>query len=171
MASIGHLLVGFALSRVPASGSRGQRAVVLMAAAMLPDLDVVGFPLGIAYGSDLGHRGASHSLVFAALCGGAAALVAGRRWGALVAAAVASHPLLDALTDGGLGVALWWPMSSERVFAPWNPLPVAPIGPRFLSSRGLSAILGELAWLWPLLLIGLSPAGRAPAACPRPPSR
>jgi len=38
-----------------------------MAASILPDLDVVGLRLGIPYGSDFGHRGFSHSLVFAAV--------------------------------------------------------------------------------------------------------
>jgi inner membrane protein len=35
--------------------------------ATVPDLDVVGFRFGIAYGDMLGHRGLSHSLPFAAM--------------------------------------------------------------------------------------------------------
>lgn len=48
-----------------------------------------------------------------------------------------SHLLLDTLTDGGLGCALLWPFSTERFFAPWTPLPVAPIGRAFLSAEGV----------------------------------
>src|SRR5262249_15645291 len=33
--------------------------------SILPDADVLGFPLGIRYEDLLGHRGLSHSLVFA----------------------------------------------------------------------------------------------------------
>src|SRR6266498_2749888 len=35
--------------------------------SILPDADVLGFALGIEYGDLLGHRGLSHSLVFAGL--------------------------------------------------------------------------------------------------------
>ena len=37
--------------------------------AVLPDLDVIGFKLGIRYADLLGHRGFSHSLLFALLMG------------------------------------------------------------------------------------------------------
>ncbi|UUZ48168.1 metal-dependent hydrolase [Massilia sp. B-10] len=40
-----------------------------VAASILPDLDVIGFRLGISYGQELGHRGVSHALVFALLLG------------------------------------------------------------------------------------------------------
>ena len=45
-----------------------RRRLIVCAAllAMLPDIDVLGFGLGIAYGAPLGHRGFTHSLVFAA---------------------------------------------------------------------------------------------------------
>ena len=74
---------------------------------------------------------------------------------ALCAAVVMSHPLLDAMTTGGLGVAWAWPWSAERAFLPWRPIPVAPIGAGFLSERGLKVALTELAqgsplWLWAL---------------------
>jgi inner membrane protein len=37
--------------------------------AILPDADVLGFPLGIRYENMLGHRGLSHSLTFAFVSG------------------------------------------------------------------------------------------------------
>ena len=45
----------------------------------------------------------------------------------LVAATMASHGLLDMLTDGGHGVALAWPLSDERWFAPIRPIAVSQI--------------------------------------------
>ncbi|MCS7811819.1 metal-dependent hydrolase, partial [Pseudomonas aeruginosa] len=45
-----------------------------MLAACLPDFDVVAFKLGIAYHDAFGHRGFSHSLLFAAILGALAAL-------------------------------------------------------------------------------------------------
>lgn len=71
--------------------------------------------------------------------------------------AVGSHGLLDALTDGGLGAALLWPFSNERMFAPVRPLPVAPIGARMLSSRGLYVATVELLWFLPLWAYALWP--------------
>lgn len=123
--------------------------------AMLPDFDVIGFRLGVNYADLLGHRGFSHSLLFAALCGvlawAAAPWLRCRRWlaFALIFAAVASHIALDAATNGGLGVAAFWPFSGERYFFPWRPIQVSPLNPRvFMSERGLAVLLSEFLWVW-----------------------
>jgi inner membrane protein len=71
---------------------------------------------------------------------------------------VSSHALLDTLTDGGLGCALLWPFSNERFFAPWTPLPVAPIGRAYLSREGLRVAAVELVALSPVLAYALWPA-------------
>lgn len=122
---------------------------------VLPDLDVVGFRLGISYADVLGHRGLSHSLLFALIVGLGGALIAPwLRCGRLAAfglgfAAVASHIALDALTDGGLGVAAFWPVDETRYFFDWRPIRVSPFSPRaLLSQRGLEVMLSELRWIW-----------------------
>ena len=157
MASLGHVMVGVAAWRVAhqrlGAGPPGWAGPAGWAAlSLLPDLDVLAFRFGIPYGAPFGHRGATHSLAFAALLG-LAVLAWTRRWpvAALAAAVVASHPLLDMLTDGGLGVALWWPASPRRVFFPWTPLPVAPIGAGMLSPRGLLVVAVELVAFAPLV--------------------
>jgi inner membrane protein len=43
--------------------------------SVLPDIDAVGFRFGIHYGDFWGHRGFTHSLVFAALLSGVAAMM------------------------------------------------------------------------------------------------
>lgn len=123
-------------------------------AAILPDGDVIGFRLGIPYGADLGHRGASHSLLFAMLFGAIAASFAPQlgasRWKAFlfVGLAAASHGLTDMLTSGGRGVALWWPLTSERLFWPVRPVEVSPIGIRGLADGSLVNVLeSEFLWL------------------------
>ncbi len=60
----------------------------------------------------------------------------------------ASHPLLDAMTSGGLGVALAWPWSEQRFFAPWRPIRVSPFAPQFFGARGIATLLSELRWVW-----------------------
>jgi inner membrane protein len=123
--------------------------------SVVPDLDVLGFRFGVAYGDFFGHRGFTHSLVFAAtLALLAAAAVRGAglgRWAfrAYLFLAAASHGLLDALTDGGLGVAFFSPFDHRRYFFSWRPLVVSPIGlGRFFSARGLAVLERELLLVW-----------------------
>ena len=151
-----HVAVPLAIGLGLGSGVISRRLLIAgVAASILPDADVVGFRLGILYEEALGHRGASHSLVFAALvallaCAGARFLQAGRLTTFLfVFAAAASHGLLDMLTNGGLGVALMWPWSDARLFFPLRPVSVSPFSLQaLLSSRGVRVALSELVWIW-----------------------
>ena len=127
-------------------------AVAGVVLAMAPDADVIGFAFGIDYGDAWGHRGATHSLAFAALCAAAISLVwkearSSVGW-LFLAFCMASHGLLDTLTDGGLGAALGWPFSEERIFASVAPIRVSPIGAGFFSARGLETIISELRLIW-----------------------
>jgi inner membrane protein len=142
----------------------------LIAAAYAPDLDVVGVALGVPYGAPFGHRGALHSLVVAsaiALLGG---LVASRfgvrplRFMVVLWLVTASHGLLDSLTDGGKGVALLWPFTSERYFASWRPLPVSPLGFRVFSFWGWRVIFNEALLFLPLFLLAIWPPREAAGA-------
>jgi len=125
---------------------------------MLPDFDVIGFPLGIRYDDMLGHRGLSHSFAFAAAVGAFAAwrfpataprLPASGRLAPFLyfAAITASHGILDALTNGGRGIAFLAPFSNQRFFFPWRPIQVSPIGVGFFSPRGLNVLASELVWI------------------------
>ena len=124
-------------------------------ASILPDLDVLAFRLGIDYAHELGHRGASHSLVFAATVAVLAALLApllkasrSSAWLFMFVAAL-SHGLLDMLTNGGLGVALWWPWSDERLFFPWRLVEASPLSlRRIFGPAGLAVLQSELLWIW-----------------------
>lgn len=126
-----------------------------VAASILPDLDVLAFRLGIPYAAEWGHRGFSHSLAFAAFVAVIGACLAKslrstpkRVFGFLFLSA-ASHGILDALTNGGLGIAFLWPFSNERFFAPWHPIVVAPLSiSRFLSDRGLAVLWSEFIRVW-----------------------
>lgn len=61
----------------------------------------------------------------------------------------ASHGILDAFTNGGLGIALLSPFDSTRYFFPWTPIAVSPIGVKaFFSKWGLAVIKSELLWIW-----------------------
>lgn len=164
-----HMLVGAAASQLaPAGVPKGRLALLLALAAAAPDLDVIGFSMGIPYGALLGHRGLSHSLLFAALLGTAtaAALLLRRRlpWHtwlatcAIAIAAVASHGLLDAATDAGLGIGFLLPFSDQRYFLPFRPMATAPLSPqRFFSAGRWHLMLSEIRWVWlPLAALTLS---------------
>ena len=135
--------------------------------SVLPDLDVIGFRLGVHYSDFWGHRGFTHSLVFAALLASVAVLL--MSWMPILGIsrfllwtylflATASHGFLDAMTDGGLGVAFFSPFDNRRYFLPWTPIRVSPIGVgRFFSARGVAVLQTELLWIWlpaALLAIG-----------------
>ena len=67
----------------------------------------------------------------------------------------ASHGVLDAMTDGGLGIAFFAPFDNSRYFLPWRPVMVSPIGVApFFSHYGLDVLISEFVWIW--LPVGVS---------------
>lgn len=154
-----HAVAATALGKSWAHDSMPLRFWLLSAlCAMLPDADVLGFAFGVDYGDMLGHRGLTHSLPFALCVGFAVARLAfresetsTRRWLGLVAyffVVTASHGALDAMTDGGLGVAFFAPFDARRYFFPWRPIMVSPIGLGFFTGRGLEVVGSEIRWVW-----------------------
>jgi inner membrane protein len=130
------------------------RRVAIAGAALtiVPDLDVAAFVVGIPYEDVLGHRGFSHSITFALIV---SALVTWtlrvdtrRATFAFLFICLMSHGVLDAMTDGGLGVAFFAPLHNERYFFPWTPIRVSPIGAGFFSARGLVTLKSEVVWVW-----------------------
>lgn len=155
-----HAAVGAALAPLgPRALSRGRLGFALGVLSVLPDLDVVAFYFDVAYSHWLGHRGVSHSLLFAVLVAAAVVrfgfrqvpLAARERWAVfgLCAVAIASHGMLDAFTDGGLGIAFFFPFSADRYFFPYQPLAVSPIGAsRFVRGPGLAVLASEAVCVW-----------------------
>jgi len=161
-----HAFAAVALTEIVPARNRDWRfRSLLVGSALLPDADVIGFALGIHYGDLLGHRGLSHSLLFAAawsllLVSWAFRVEArfSKEWWALIGLfflATASHALLDALTNGGLGVAFFSPFDTTRYFFPWRPIDVSPVGVGgFFGARGAGVIRSELLYVWlPLCVI------------------
>jgi inner membrane protein len=127
--------------------------------AAIPDIDAIGFHMGVPYDSTFGHRGFTHSIVFSILLAIVVMRVFYREektttknWWLLLTyffLSTLSHPLLDMLTNGGLGVALFSPFSNERYFWPHHPVKVSPISVEgFFSARGLAVFKSELYWIW-----------------------
>ena len=135
------------------------RKLIALAAvcSVLPDADALAFRLGIPYENMLGHRGLTHAIAFAAGLAGVATWILSRRAPHVSTARVAaalflatvSHGVLDALTNGGLGVASFAPFTGERYFFPWRPILVSPISVRrFFTGRGWRILGSELSVVW-----------------------
>jgi inner membrane protein len=133
--------------------------------AIVPDIDVLCFKLGISYGSFWGHRGFLHSIFFAFLFGFAttAFLYSTGKiskkdlcfYGIYYSLVTTTHGVLDAFTNGGLGIALLSPFDNHRYFFWTTPISVSPLNPRvFLTGRGFQVLANELFWVWvPMLFL------------------
>ena len=126
----------------------------------LPDADVIAFRFGIPYSSQWGHRGFTHSIVFALFTAIICMLFSGKLGASkkltffATLVSTLSHTMFDALTNGGLGVAVFWPFDHSRYFFPFHPVEVSPIGVKgFISVRGLVVLVSEFIWIWTPCLI------------------
>ena len=161
MASIfGHAVAAIAIG---SSFSKPFKSIkfwlICIGCSILPDLDVIGFSFGISYTSFWGHRGFSHSITFAILISIFFSMtfyysLIKKEYKKLILIGscfflcTLSHSLLDALTTGGKGVALFSPFDNTRYFFPWKVIKVSPIGiSKFFSQRGINVIVSELKWI------------------------
>jgi inner membrane protein len=161
MASVfGHSIAALALGKAFKEELRKPKFWILgVVCSIAPDADVLGFRFGIAYESFWGHRGFTHSFVFAIILGFLVAyLFYKTKRNALAlyfTLCTASHSLLDAMTTGGKGVAFFSPFENSRYFLPWRPIKVSPMSAsKFFSEWGLEVIKSELLWIGiPFILI------------------
>ena len=159
MASIfGHAFAAIALGK---SFSKQQQTwklfLLAILCAIIPDADVIGFYFNVSYGSFWGHRGFSHSFIFALFFGIFITFIFYTKHflskkGILLIffflLCTASHSILDAMTTGGKGVAFFSPFNDSRYFFSWRPIKVSPIGiARFFSDKGLKVLFSELIWI------------------------
>lgn len=163
-----HAVVAGVAAKVFAGQTKPLRFwIAAVVVSVLPDADVLGFAFGVRYGDFLGHRGCFHSLFFALILSVFCLTVLFRHhraftrkwWNLLTFFFIvgASHGLLDALTNGGLGIALLAPFDNTRYFFPWRPVPVAPISLRaFMSTWGMRIIVWECTFIWLPMLLSLA---------------
>ncbi len=127
--------------------------------SVIPDADVIAFSFGIPYQHLFGHRGFFHSPFFGLLLSIFLVCVFlpdiemfSKEWFFYLIfffSLSASHGILDAFTNGGLGIALLSPFDQTRYFFPWRPIMVSPIGVvSFFGRWGLAVIKSELLWVW-----------------------
>jgi inner membrane protein len=154
--AFGHALAATAITDV-GQGREARRGVRLwilaVVSGLLPDADVLGFKLGIPYGNWLGHRGFTHSILFGIVWSGLAAWFffrAGRERGRafwVLLASILSHGVLDAMTDGGLGVGFFIPFDQHRYFFAFRPIAVSPLGAERFFTQAQRILVNELIWV------------------------
>ncbi|MDG1728467.1 MAG: metal-dependent hydrolase [Algibacter sp.] len=160
MASVfGHGVIGYTLTKVIDNKNTKWLVLAAISSAILPDFDVIAFKLGIAYQHPLGHRGFSHSILFAILWALGLMLTVGRKykliWFLVIFLSTISHGILDAMTSGGEGVGFLIPYNNERFFFSFREILVSPLGIKnFFSAWGMQVILSELKYIFmPCLVI------------------
>jgi inner membrane protein len=147
-----HAVVGFGIAQVYTPRRRVWLYWTLAAfLSVLPDFDTLWLA---PYGSVLGHRGLTHSLLFALWVGFLAATLTYRplraHLGALTAVffvAMGSHGVLDAMTRGGANIPFFWPLADQRC-GNWGPIPNQDLGFEFPDPRRSRALRAELLWVW-----------------------
>ena len=136
-------------------------ALTGLALTALPDLDVIGLYLGIPYDHMLGHRGLTHSLFFAGLVAlmiswhfSRSQKIQIRAVWLYLFASMASHGVIDAMTNGGLGIAFFAPFDNARFFFSVRPIEVSTLNIRhFFEGQGVGVLISELIYLWPACLV------------------
>ncbi len=153
MASIfGHSVVGYTLTKVIDANNTKWLLFAAVFSAILPDFDVISFRLGIPYLHPLGHRGFTHSILFAFLWAFVLMVTLGRHrkliWFFVIFLTTLSHGILDAMTSGGKGVGFFIPFDNERFFFPFRGIKVSPIGiDKFFSEWGAKVIFSEIKYV------------------------
>jgi inner membrane protein len=163
---ITHGFVGFVFGKSSEVKKNWLFWSLIIFCSIIPDADVLAFKLGIPYGNAFGHRGFSHSIFFALLISIFVVLIFYRTmprftksWWSLLLLFILvtiSHSILDAMTDGGLGVAFFAPFSNQRYFFAFKPIMVAPLSVSRFFFSGYRVILSEIMWVWiPCVLVAV----------------
>ncbi|EDP95007.1 metal-dependent hydrolase [Kordia algicida OT-1] len=160
MASIfGHALAAYTIGKVSNLQLNPVKfSLLLIFCAVIPDADVIMFHFDYSYMHPLGHRGFSHSILFAFLLAFLIRALFYRKityfskTGIVLfitfLLATLSHSLLDALTNGGRGVGFFIPFDNTRYFFPWRPILVSPLGvSNFFSDYGFRVLQNEAFYI------------------------
>ena len=153
MASVfGHAIVGYTITK--AASIKNYKWLLLLAilSSVFPDLDVLTFNFGIPYSHPFGHRGFTHSIVFAIIWAVLLMFFFGKQnrvlWFVVIFFSTVFHGILDAMTTGGKGIGFFIPFNNERFFFPFRPIQVSPLRiEKFFSEWGIQVILSEVKYI------------------------
>ena len=157
--AFGHGILAYTIKKIGAKDAPIKITFLAILCSVIPDADVLAFKFGIPYGHMFGHRGFTHSIFFGIIFGLLVAFIFHRKnqikFALIYMLACVSHPVLDAMTTGGKGVAFLAPFSDDRFFFPWRFIQVSPMSiRRFFSEWGIEVLVSEFIFIWiPCLLL------------------
>jgi inner membrane protein len=166
---ISHSIVAVVFGKLFSKSTGVKFWLLSIICAILPDFDVILLLFDIQHMNMFGHRGISHSILFALV---AALLIVvmgfpeikhfSRKWRSFVVyffLVGLSHGILDAMTSGGLGVGFFMPFDSTRYFFPVRPIRASLLSLiSFFKNEGGQILISEIIWIWipaVVFLIGL----------------
>lgn len=155
--AFGHGIAAFGLGKLFPKEIMTRKVFTLgILSSILPDIDVIAFKFGVSWDSMWSHRGFTHS-IFVAIIWTIIILILFHRkesysiktkLSAYYFLATMSHGILDAMTNGGNGIAFFAPFSIERYFLPWEVIQVSPIGIKnFFSKWGVEVLKSEFFYI------------------------
>ncbi|WP_299226970.1 metal-dependent hydrolase [uncultured Psychroserpens sp.] len=153
MASIfGHGILAFTLSKALNHSNLKGLTILAILSSILPDIDVLAFCFNIPYEHMFGHRGFTHSIVFAVLWSSLLTFIFSKTYRLsffiVLFLSTLSHGILDAMTTGGEGIGFLIPFNDDRYFFPFRVIKVSPIGiENFFSEWGIQVILSEIKFI------------------------
>jgi inner membrane protein len=150
--AFGHAIVGLTLTKLIDTKNLKWLLLAAIFSTILPDFDVIAFKFGIAYEHPLGHRGFTHSILFALIWALVLMLTIGRKnkciWFLVIFLSTLSHGFFDAMTSGGEGVGFFIPFNNERIFFSFREILVSPLGIKnFFSTWGINVLFSEFKYI------------------------
>ena len=161
---VSHSLIGIFASKIFKISNKPKFWVLSIICPALPDIDMIGYYLGIPYDHLFGHRGISHSIFFALLIGFVVYFLFFRKENLSRSKSLIifiyfsfitmSHGLLDMLTDATHGIPFFAPLDNTRYFFPYRPINAPSLDVEyFLREQLLEVLVGEV------ILISISVVG------------
>lgn len=162
-----HAFASYTIGKLMPGYKIGVKTILLgMFCAAMPDLDVIAFKFGIPYSHVFGHRGITHSIFFSGIMAFLIKAIfypntkISSHKGIFLLCffflSTVSHAILDAMTTGGMGVAIFAPFDNARHFLPWRFIKVSPITiSDFFGEWGKRVLISEFRYVWVPCIIAL----------------
>jgi inner membrane protein len=157
--SVSHGLVALVFGEIFIRSKTTKFWILSFLCAAIADIDIITVFFDINPDSMIGHRGFTHSLLFAVLFAFMVVHFGYRNFGLFsrdwwifytyFLALGISHIVLDAMTSGGQGIGFFIPFDSGRYLFQFRPIRVSPLRlMRFFTSDGKRILISEMFWIW-----------------------
>tara|TARA_Y100000996_G_C22397717_1_gene591849 strand:+ start:21 stop:554 length:534 start_codon:yes stop_codon:yes gene_type:complete len=152
---ISHSLIGVFASKIFKISHKPKFWILSLICPVLPDVDMIGYYLGVPYDHLFGHRGISHSIFFSLLIGFFVYFLFFRKENLskfksfvifiYFSFITMSHLLLDMFTNATHGIPFFAPFHNTRYFFPYTPINAPSLNIEyFFREQFFEVLIGEL---------------------------